>query len=183
LDGLVSLLPGTQQPIAAVSTNPVTGSFAATISWDRLSHAEPSPVSAPLTSNTPLTQPSSRLDTIQDPTLPSSIHNATASPDDLLIAFRDQMATHIPFVVIPEGTAQSLQEARPFLFSNITMAASYRSPWRQTLMRKEIMKNLSDQVLIEGKKTLDLLQGLLVLISWYVLFDFWFLLFEFGCRS
>jgi hypothetical protein len=126
-----------------------------------------------LSSDTPSSQPISRLSANQDPELPSaSTLDPNETPDGLLNVFRGQMAANFPFVVVPEGAmARSLQESKPFLFSVITMVASYLSPGRQMLMRKEIMRNLSEQVLIEGKKSLDLLQGILVFISWYVLFN------------
>jgi hypothetical protein len=93
----------------------------------------------------------------------------------LLTAFRTEMVAHFPFVVVPpEMTAQGLCNEKPFLFMSIMTAASYRNMARQRALGEEVMKYISAHILLRGEKSLELLQGILVFLSWFVL--------EFICR-
>lgn len=88
--------------------------------------------------------------------------------DSYLDIFRTHMAGYFPFVVIDKGiSAQDLKRDKPFLFKTVIMAASYKDVSQQTTLGKEIIEYLSRRLLIEGEKNLDLLQGLLVYMSWY----------------
>lgn len=80
------------------------------------------------------------------------------------------MANYFPFVVIPSNTtAQHLRTSKPFLFLSIMAVSSYQKTGQQTTLSMEIMKRLSEQMLIRGEKSLDLLQGILVYAEWSVL--------------
>ncbi|KAL2011635.1 hypothetical protein VTN00DRAFT_4353 [Thermoascus crustaceus] len=103
---------------------------------------------------------------------PASNHISLLSDEDsYLDIFRTHMAGHFPFVVIDKGiSAQDLKRNKPFLFRTVIMAASYKDVSQQTALGKEIIEYLSRRLLIEGEKNLDLLQGLLVYMSWYQVF-------------
>ncbi|MCJ1383625.1 hypothetical protein MMC17_006739 [Xylographa soralifera] len=87
--------------------------------------------------------------------------------DILLHVFQTQMAEHFPFVVIPAGTtAQCLRREKPFLYQMIILSASGRNLWDPKACRRLVTEYLGLHVLVREEKSLDLLQGLLVYISW-----------------
>ncbi|MCJ1389948.1 hypothetical protein MMC18_002806 [Xylographa bjoerkii] len=89
-------------------------------------------------------------------------------PDRLLTSFRSNIAGQFPFVVIPVTlNAFELGQDKPFLLKVILMVAAFHDEHVQTTRVNEIMEHLSLHVLMRSEKSLDLLQGLLVLIAWY----------------
>lgn len=81
--------------------------------------------------------------------------------------FRVYMAENIPFVIVDcRTTVQELRRDRPFLLKAIIITASYTQIDRQTRLGKEFIQELSQRMLMEGEKSLDLLQGLLVYVGW-----------------
>jgi len=91
----------------------------------------------------------------------------SGEPDELLNTFRNNLARQAPFVVIPATmTAQDLRE-KPFLYSTIIMAASYNDVSHQLFLGNQILKYLAEHLLVRGEESLDLLQGLLVYITWF----------------
>jgi hypothetical protein len=70
------------------------------------------------------------------------------------------MAPHMSFVVIPLGSTVSiLGRTRPFLLQAITTVASFHNTATQQTMAKDLMREISERMLINGEKSLDLLQG------------------------
>lgn len=89
--------------------------------------------------------------------------------NELLLEFRNSMASQFPFVVVrPHETSASLRSKKPFLWKAIMTAASHQNLDRQVAMGKAFTEEFSFQILIHAKKSLDMLQGLLVHIAWYV---------------
>lgn len=87
--------------------------------------------------------------------------------DHLIYVFRSQMASQFPFVVIPAHvSAQYLRADNPFLCLAIVVAASCKCVARQVALRKEMMREICERVLMQNQKSLELLQGLLVFIAW-----------------
>ena len=86
----------------------------------------------------------------------------------LLRLFREDLAVHFPFVNVPDGSVENLHRLRPVLVMAIIVAASFRSLSQQRQLAEKLSEYLSLHVLLRGEKSLDLLQGLLVLASWYV---------------
>jgi hypothetical protein len=73
-----------------------------------------------------------------------------------------------PFVVVPPTiNAAGLAETKPFLMAAIKTVASFRSLRSMRAQTYYLMKHLSDHILIRSERSLDLLQGLIVIISWY----------------
>lgn len=90
--------------------------------------------------------------------------------DMLVNVYRRDLAAQSPFVIVPNGlTAQELHRDTPFLFYSILFAASYDDSSRQRLLEHEIVKYFSEHSLLYGQRNLDLLQGLLLYITWYVI--------------
>lgn len=97
----------------------------------------------------------------------SSNSEENVFPDALLYIYRNNMASQFPFVVVPHRlSAAELAQTRPFLYRTVLMAASYHDKAGQTRMAKEIFQYLSVHMIMENEKSLDLLQGLLVLMAW-----------------
>lgn len=85
----------------------------------------------------------------------------------LLLEYRTLMADQFPFVVVlPDATSESLRKERPVLWGAIMTAASYHNPVRQEALGWKMMEEFSTRLLIKAEKSLDLLQGLLIHLSW-----------------
>ena len=86
--------------------------------------------------------------------------------EQLLSSFR-RMAPHFPFVQIPEdATVPSLSRMSPFLLLAILTTASLRDPPLHHQMDFEFKRILSTKVIVEGRKSLDFVQGILVYVAW-----------------
>ena len=86
----------------------------------------------------------------------------------LLSIFRN-MSTFFPFVLIPiDADVQSMSEERPFLFLAAMASASSEDKALQNTLDQEFRTILSTKVVLEGEKSIDLLQGLLVYLAWSV---------------
>ncbi len=88
--------------------------------------------------------------------------------ESLLSSFRQQ-APYFPFVQISaESTVPSLSRASPFLLLAILTAASMRDHPLYHQMDHEFKRILSSKVIVEGRKSLDFIQGILVYVAWCV---------------
>lgn len=77
---------------------------------------------------------------------------------------------YFPFVIIsPHESLDSLRRERPFLLlAVLAMSAILSSTKLQKTLDLELRENLSRRTIVNGEKSLDLLQGLLVYLVWYV---------------
>ncbi|KAK0105703.1 hypothetical protein ONS95_004228 [Cadophora gregata] len=86
----------------------------------------------------------------------------------LLLEYRTQQASQLPFVVIPpDATSESLRRERPMLWKAIMTAASYQYPLRQEALGWKLMEEFASRIMLRAEKSLDLLQALLVHLTWY----------------
>lgn len=87
--------------------------------------------------------------------------------EKLFKVFRTEMNGYFPFVVIPplQGIIQFRQE-RPFLFRACIAAAAHTDPPLQMRLGEDLLKYIGERMLLCTEKSLDMLQGLLVLIAW-----------------
>ncbi|RSM08900.1 hypothetical protein CDV31_007951 [Fusarium ambrosium] len=84
-----------------------------------------------------------------------------------LTAFRQNHTLHFPFVTVKEDlTAEDLYREKPFLFRAIMLVASPLPRSRVVKMKRNTLAYLGYRMLVEEEKTLDLLQGLLVVAAW-----------------
>ncbi|XDG06955.1 hypothetical protein ABKA04_006570 [Annulohypoxylon sp. FPYF3050] len=82
--------------------------------------------------------------------------------------FTDDMVPHLPAVVFPEGTtAIEIRKSKPILFLSIMAAASSEIPKLQRQLVREIMQLFAEHIIISGRKSLELIQALLVSVIWY----------------
>ncbi|KAJ5224376.1 uncharacterized protein N7469_007879 [Penicillium citrinum] len=96
----------------------------------------------------------------------------TASTEDegdiILRIFNTQMVHLFPFVVIaPHVTAEQLRQDKPFLFLNISMVACQKSSQQRELYRI-IKEYVAEHIVLQNERSLDLLQGLLVFLAWFI---------------
>jgi hypothetical protein len=84
----------------------------------------------------------------------------------LLETYR-HMVDFFPFVTLPKDcSCQDLSQHRPLLMFAVLTVASYNSAQLQQTLSREFRKTVMVQILT-GKKSLDLLQGLLVFLGWH----------------
>lgn len=92
-------------------------------------------------------------------------------PEDatgLLADYHDLWAVTFPFIVVPpDMTSEDLRDKRPFLWKAIMLTATFFDAARQTRLGSELLSDIARAAVVEGVKTLDLLQGMQLLIAWY----------------
>lgn len=123
---------------------------------------------------------SEALDTSEDPKLRQSSDREVAtilvknaiSPQAAETMFRrytEQMAPLMPAVVFPPDiTWSDASRAKPVLFLAILSAASGSvDPELQKAITKDLMQLYATRIMINGEKTLELIQALLVSTIWY----------------
>ena len=90
------------------------------------------------------------------------------SDETLLSRFKSRLASEFVFVTIqPEMTSAELERSRPFLMKTIRMIASLqhrRFMWGQS---HAVMRYISEAVIMKAERSLDLLQGILVFLSYH----------------
>lgn len=109
------------------------------------------------------------------PILPAvSLTNEQILPNEdeaelMVDMFRCHMAPQFPFVVIPlDMTAAALKQKKPFLYLTIMAVSFQGEASRQLALGIKIKEYLSDAMIMRAEKSLDLLQGLLVSMAWFV---------------
>ncbi|OOQ87164.1 hypothetical protein PEBR_18497 [Penicillium brasilianum] len=86
----------------------------------------------------------------------------------LLETYVKMMIPMFPFVPVPSHmTVEDLCRERPFLYLNITMIAC-PNPERQRELSKAVKEYIADRIIMQGQRSLDLLQGLLVHLVWFI---------------
>lgn len=80
-----------------------------------------------------------------------------------------KMAPHLPAVVFPEGTtAAEIRKTKPTLFLAILSASSGMIfPHLQRTLTKEVMSIYAERIIVNGEKTLELVQALHISSLWY----------------
>ncbi|CAG8982669.1 hypothetical protein HYALB_00006067 [Hymenoscyphus albidus] len=80
-----------------------------------------------------------------------------------------KMAPHLPAVVFPKGTtAAEIRKTKPTLFLAILSASSGMIfPELQRTLTKEVMSIYAERIIMNGEKTLELIQALHISTLWY----------------
>jgi hypothetical protein len=82
--------------------------------------------------------------------------------------FRTRMVPLFPFIVIPDDmTSEQLRQEKPFLYLNISMVACQESA-RQREISGIVKEYVAEHIVLRGEHSLDLLQGLLVHLAWFI---------------
>ncbi|KAI0438665.1 hypothetical protein F4803DRAFT_534146 [Xylaria telfairii] len=82
--------------------------------------------------------------------------------------YTDRMAPHLPAVVFPSGTAAAdIRITQPILYLAIMSVASSETPSLQRVLVKELMQIFADKLIIQGAKSLELIQCIMLSVVWY----------------
>lgn len=91
----------------------------------------------------------------------------------LLNLFRTKAVQNFPFVIIPsDATLDSVRKNTPFLFLSIIASMSISDPPIQRQLGEEVRIQIHRRMLLGFESSLELLQGLLVNLSWHYYFVF-----------
>lgn len=72
-----------------------------------------------------------------------------------------------PFVPVPRNvTTGALRSRRPILWKALMMVCTYMDATRQRKLGEELLGEITRMAFVDGEKSLDLLQGLLLLVAW-----------------
>ncbi|CAK7207258.1 hypothetical protein SEUCBS139899_010068 [Sporothrix eucalyptigena] len=86
----------------------------------------------------------------------------------MLSEFRKFMMPLFPFVIIPDYiTSEQLRCGRPTLWKSVMMAACHLDGARQIVMGNQLLGELAAAAFLQPRRTLDMLQAVLVLIGWF----------------
>ncbi|TFB06095.1 hypothetical protein CCMA1212_002037 [Trichoderma ghanense] len=92
---------------------------------------------------------------------------AAAEAEALLLQYHETHEPLTPFVVIPRHlTAAELRRQRPFLWRVVMMVSCFFDGPRQHRLGKEVLAELARMAVLDGNKSLETLQGLLLMIGW-----------------
>lgn len=83
----------------------------------------------------------------------------------LVDEFKTSMVPEFPFVIVDSDT-ETLRKQQPFVFHAILTVSSYGTPPIQHLLEDELKKQLA-RIIEYSRKSLEILQGLLVYAAWY----------------
>ncbi|KUI54751.1 Transcriptional regulator WAR1 [Cytospora mali] len=90
------------------------------------------------------------------------------SDGELLEIYQTRLMPVFPFVPIPPGTQPGrLKAERPFLFSALCMAASISDVRSMRGQMFSMVKRLTNEMFIESNRSMDILQGIIVILAWY----------------
>jgi hypothetical protein len=85
------------------------------------------------------------------------------------IQFFRTKACSFPFVLIPpQMSLDRLRREKPFLLLSILTCAAQSNNKLQAILELELRESLGKKVIISGEKSMDLLQGVLVYLTWYI---------------
>ena len=84
------------------------------------------------------------------------------------------MSHGMPFVTLaPKTTARQLYAEKPVLLHAIVVVAYFHDLQKQQTLVKQLMRNISERVLMDSQKSIDILQAILVFAAWYHPHIFW----------
>lgn len=89
-----------------------------------------------------------------------------AAADEYLMCFRS-MTNYFPFVMIPHGAnVLSLSRDRPFLCLAALSAATSADKLLQKTLEQSFRISILQKVMLDGERSLDILDGLLIYLAW-----------------
>ncbi|KFY26559.1 hypothetical protein V493_04014 [Pseudogymnoascus sp. VKM F-4281 (FW-2241)] len=90
----------------------------------------------------------------------------TDNANAYLLKYR-HMCEYSPFVVIPEGaTIESLRQGQPFVLHAMLAVSSHDNSDLQSMLERSLRERLLKTVMIEGEKSVDLLQAIIIYLTW-----------------
>ena len=104
---------------------------------------------------------SSRLQRVWD-----SLWPLPGEAEVLLAMYREKVEHLFPFVVVPEMKAAEMKEQRPFLWKAVMMVGCFLDGARHSRLGEELLAEIGRAAMVDGDRSLDLLQGLQLLVAW-----------------
>lgn len=90
-----------------------------------------------------------------------------AEAEKLLHYFNTAMADLFPFIVVPQNMSEiQLRTRRPFLWKAVMLTATLWDGPRQVELGHKLLADIGNAAIVEGQQSLDILQGLMLLIAW-----------------
>lgn len=78
------------------------------------------------------------------------------------------MSKGMPFVTFPRSvSAYEFFQSNPVLLRAITTVTLFHDLPRQQILVKDLIRDLSERIIVKSEKSLDLLQAILVFVCWY----------------
>ena len=89
--------------------------------------------------------------------------------NELFTHYTQNMVPHMPIVTFLENiTWESVRKTTPILFLAIVSVASGQDyPSIQVILKEEVMSGLGKRILVNGEKSIELVQALQVVTIWY----------------
>lgn len=88
--------------------------------------------------------------------------------ETLCQTYRCMSHQHFPCIIVPERLGVlELQQERPMLLQAMLVVASWQNKTRQIALEKFYIKEMGSRF-FNGERSLDILQGLLAYLAWYV---------------
>ncbi|EPS27877.1 hypothetical protein PDE_02821 [Penicillium oxalicum 114-2] len=108
----------------------------------------------------------------QQPAWEDVVDRGIISPEDaeqLVAFFIHELAPFFPLVILPQGTtAAQLRQTKPVLFLSVISAAAISvDAGLAGVLNREMVRLYADRFFIEGDKSLELVQSLLIMIIFY----------------
>jgi len=105
---------------------------------------------------------------VQQQDTPSELWPCGEEAEQLLREYLGPVAELCPFVIVPAGfTSAQLRRARPFLWKGIMVQACFLDGTRQVTLGTQLVREISEAAMVKSQTTLDLLQGLQLLLAWF----------------
>ena len=94
---------------------------------------------------------------------------STTMASELFTHYMQNMVPHMPIVTFLVNTTwESVRKTTPILFLAIMSVASGQDyPSIQLILKEEVMSNLGKRILVNGEKSIELVQALQVVTIWY----------------
>lgn len=84
----------------------------------------------------------------------------------LLAMYREKLEHLFPFVIVPDMKEAEMKEQRPFLWKAVMMVGCFLDSARHQRLGEELLAEIGRAAMVDGGKSLDLLQGLQLLVAW-----------------
>ncbi|KAH7022263.1 hypothetical protein EDB80DRAFT_885020 [Ilyonectria destructans] len=87
---------------------------------------------------------------------------------ELLARYNNKMIQHLPAVILPSTvSAAELRKTKPLLFLAIMAASSAEIPNLQRQLVEELRRDLARKTIIQGEKSLEIVQAFQLAVIWY----------------
>lgn len=92
----------------------------------------------------------------------------TTFHETLFDSFRNRIIRFFPFVNMSQMTSPAqVSGKQPFFYSCCVLIAAHRDPPLQSRLGRDLLRFIGEHMLLRGEKSMDMLQGLLLLTAWF----------------